>query len=187
MKISSLFQICLKWLSPIYSECNRLLCTVWIRRIRFSVFFIFFGGISINTLREVWLHFQERGIYLTAIVAVTIFANIYVVWDEISLLFRLEKARKQTSSNEVGSERRLPPALAEWCLILVTNPRQLELLIGDLEEDFNRHCDKFGDRRARRIYWAGTLRSVRPLFLQTIKRLWTAFVAFESLKKWISH
>ena len=69
-----------------------------------------------------------------------------------------------------------PPALAEVLLVLLTDKRHSDALLGDLEERFHRDRTTRSLRQARLLYWARTLSSIRPLLRPAIKRLFTFVV-----------
>jgi hypothetical protein len=75
-----------------------------------------------------------------------------------------------TEANEILAEmveheqtRIDPPGIAEFLLTALLKPSQADALTGDLNEHFARDCEKSGRRRAVRLYWARTLRSLWPL------------------------
>ncbi len=43
--------------------------------------------------------------------------------------------------------------------------------LGDLQEIFERDCEKYGLSRARRLYWAQVLNAIGPSLGRRIKRL----------------
>src|SRR5229473_3743494 len=63
-----------------------------------------------------------------------------------------------------------PPKFAEFLLTALATARAAEAMIGDLNERFADECQKFGPRRAVRLYWARTLRSLWPLLMRAIAR-----------------
>jgi hypothetical protein len=69
-----------------------------------------------------------------------------------------------------------PPALAEAFLVLLTDKRRSDALLGDLEERFHRDRLTRGLRHARLLYWSRALNSIRPLLWPAVKRLFTFVV-----------
>jgi len=72
-----------------------------------------------------------------------------------------------------------PPRIAESLLTVFATSSRAEAAIGDLNERFADECKKLGQRRAVRLYWARTLRSLWPLLRLAIGRAlkWGAVVA----------
>jgi hypothetical protein len=72
-----------------------------------------------------------------------------------------------------------PPALAEYIAILTANSEQGEALVGDLDEQFQEDCKRFGPARAARRYRGRVLRSIWPLLRSSIGRMvkWGAILA----------
>jgi hypothetical protein len=62
---------------------------------------------------------------------------------------------------EIDKEQ--PPAFAEFLLAAVTADKLRDAILGDYLEQFHRNCRSIGCARARRIYWAGVIRSLVPL------------------------
>jgi hypothetical protein len=61
-----------------------------------------------------------------------------------------------------------PPELAEFLLTALATTRAAEAMVGDLNERFTTEREKLGRDRAVRLYWARTLRSLRPLLRRAI-------------------
>ena len=72
-----------------------------------------------------------------------------------------------------------PPQIAEFLLTVFASSSRAEAAIGDLNERFAGECREMGRRRAVRLYWARTLRSMWPLLRRaTGKALkWGAVIA----------
>ena len=72
-----------------------------------------------------------------------------------------------------------PPGLAEFLLMLFATKRRAEYVTGDLNERFATECEKLGRDRAVRLYWARTLRSLRPLLWRAMGKAvkWGAVIA----------
>ena len=72
-----------------------------------------------------------------------------------------------------------PPKVAEFLLTALATTPRANAMNGDLNEHFTRDCEKLGRRRAVRLYWARTLRSLWPLLVRAIGRAvkWGALIA----------
>jgi len=72
-----------------------------------------------------------------------------------------------------------PPKIAEFLLTALATTRTAEAVIGDLNERFTTECETVGRRRAVRLYWARTLRSLWPLLKRAIAKAlkWGAVIA----------
>lgn len=64
-----------------------------------------------------------------------------------------------------------PPRFAETLVQLFAPKRTVQHLLGDLQEVFEKNCNRFGKARARRLYWAQVLRAIGPGIWRRIKRL----------------
>lgn len=82
---------------------------------------------------------------------------------------QLDKAAQQSASP--ARKRSSPPAPAAFLLALMAPKNSAQALLGDLEEIFQKNAEKFGDSRARRMYWFEVARSMGPLVWQWIKRM----------------
>jgi hypothetical protein len=69
-----------------------------------------------------------------------------------------------------------PPNFAEFLLIAFSSLSRGDAMIGDLNEHFDRECEKLGRRRAVWRYWARTLRSLWPLLWRKAVK-WGALIA----------
>jgi len=69
-----------------------------------------------------------------------------------------------------------PPGLAQFLARLLSPKEHGETILGDLQEIFQRDCKAFGRRRARLLYWSGTIRSVGPLVFTKLRN-WGLFAA----------
>jgi hypothetical protein len=79
-----------------------------------------------------------------------------------------------------GSMRRDdPPQIAEFLLTALASSSHAEAAIGDLNERFTSECQQLGERRAARLYWARTLRSLWPLLVRVCGKAlkWGAVIA----------
>jgi hypothetical protein len=63
-----------------------------------------------------------------------------------------------------------PPRLAEFGLSLFLKGDKADALTGDLNERFEQDCQRYGAKRARRIYWGRALRSLWPLLRRAAAR-----------------
>jgi hypothetical protein len=105
-------------------------------------------------------------------------ANNGPLWLRIGLLGRaardgfrgLSWSKHVSRSNRGELASTEPPALAEFIVALFAKAKQHKALLGDLEEKFRAAliggCSL---PRARRLYWAETLRSVCPLAWEKLK------------------
>ena len=64
-----------------------------------------------------------------------------------------------------------PPKWAEFFLTALACSRHAEAAIGDLNERFAGECEQFGAKRAARLYWARTARSIVPLLLRAVGKV----------------
>jgi hypothetical protein len=55
---------------------------------------------------------------------------------------------------KVSAKAPVPPMLAESLLSLCTPAKRVEYVIGDMNERFRRDCQRYGERRAKRMYWS---------------------------------
>ena len=78
-----------------------------------------------------------------------------------------------------GNNRTEPPWLAESLLCIFARAKDIDALMGDLEELFARDCASgMSQRRAVARYWARVLRSIGPQIWQAIKRIgWAGLIA----------
>jgi hypothetical protein len=67
--------------------------------------------------------------------------------------------------------RKSPPALAELLFSWLAPKKTLHEQLGDLQEIFETNCERFGKRRARRLYWTQVLRAVGPGIWRKVKNL----------------
>ncbi len=70
-------------------------------------------------------------------------------------------------SNELRPS--IPPAFAQFLIIIVSPSKRASAILGDLQEEFDRDLS-MGVERARLLYWARCLRSLGPLLVTKIKR-----------------
>jgi hypothetical protein len=68
-------------------------------------------------------------------------------------------------------KRSSPPASAALLLAFIAPKHSAQALLGDLEEMFQKNADRFGEDRARRLYWFEVARSIGPLVWQWVKRM----------------
>jgi hypothetical protein len=71
-----------------------------------------------------------------------------------------------------------PLPVAEFLLGIFVPAKRVEHVAGDMNERFDRDCERYGARRAKRMYWAQVLRSVGPLVVRAIGR-----VVVEAIKR----
>jgi len=63
-----------------------------------------------------------------------------------------------------------PPRLPEFLLVVFASAEYCDAWLGDLNERFTRDCQAVGLSRARRLYWARSLRSLWPVLQRAIAR-----------------
>ena len=72
----------------------------------------------------------------------------------------------------ISGDIREPPGVAEFLLCIFARAKDIDALMGDLEEDFARdRALGMSKRRAAARYWARVLRSVGPQMWQAIRRV----------------
>jgi hypothetical protein len=93
----------------------------------------------------------------------------------VGLVLGLRRWKRGSSSNG----RREVPGLAEFLLCIFARAKDIEALMGDFEEYFERDCASgMSERRAVVRYWARVLRSLWPQIWQWIKRVgWAGLIA----------
>lgn len=64
-----------------------------------------------------------------------------------------------------------PPRLFDYLVPLLLSEAKSEAILGDLNERFGRDRERFGNPRARRMYWGRALRSLWPLLRRAAARL----------------
>jgi hypothetical protein len=71
------------------------------------------------------------------------------------------------------------PGLAEILLRSFIRAKEIEAIVGDLEEDFRRNCASgMSGRRASYRYWGQVLSSIGPQMWQALKRVgWAGLIA----------
>ena len=93
--------------------------------------------------------------------------------------------RKNANVKGIYNFARDPPMVAETLIMFFSKSKTVDDHIGDLEELFRRNLNRFGVKRARRLYWAETFRSIRPMVWPALKRLLVATAAVSGFKKWL--
>jgi hypothetical protein len=76
-----------------------------------------------------------------------------------------------------------PPRVAEFCLSLFLRGDKADALIGDLNERFEQDCERYGAKRAARIYWGRALRSLWPLLRRAAARVIRWSFMIESVRR----
>jgi hypothetical protein len=76
-----------------------------------------------------------------------------------------------------------PPPVAEFLLGMCLPSRRVEHVVGDMNERFVRDCERYGVRRAKRLYWSQVLRSVGPLVIRAIGRALKWGVVVEGFRR----
>ena len=69
----------------------------------------------------------------------------------------------------LGIEPPSPPAICELIVSLLPGKRRAGM-IGDMQEKFLCHCEAFGVKRARRLYWYEVFRTTWPILWKYIKK-----------------
>jgi hypothetical protein len=64
-----------------------------------------------------------------------------------------------------------PPVIAEAMISLFTPKHFADAQLGDMQEIFVANAQRFGLRRAKRLYWYEVARSVGPIFFHWLKRV----------------
>jgi len=64
-----------------------------------------------------------------------------------------------------------PPTSAEFIARLFIPRENRDAILGDLEEDYHKHVEKLGERRAKLIYWADVIRSIWPFVSAFVLKL----------------
>jgi hypothetical protein len=82
-------------------------------------------------------------------------------------------------SRDVSEPIADPPKIAEFLLTSFMKPSHAEAVMGDLNEHFALDCEQLGPKRAARLYWARTLRSLWPLLWRAMGKAlkWGAVIA----------
>jgi hypothetical protein len=72
-----------------------------------------------------------------------------------------------------------PPKWAEFLVMVLSPANRGDALVGDLNEQYVDDCRAFGEARAKRRYWARTVRTIGPLLLRAAGKIvkWGAVVA----------
>jgi hypothetical protein len=76
-----------------------------------------------------------------------------------------------------------PPPLAEFALHLLIGAKAREGLVGDLAERFSHNVTLLGARRAKRLYWAESIRSLAPLIWRLMKRAGVWALLYAALRR----
>ena len=69
-----------------------------------------------------------------------------------------------------------PPKIAEYLIYLLIPRKNREVMLGDLEEDFQEVRKKFGLRKAKFHYWFQVLRSIPPLISSSVLKMVVASI-----------
>ncbi|HZP74849.1 MAG TPA: permease prefix domain 2-containing transporter [Pseudolabrys sp.] len=90
------------------------------------------------------------------------------------------------TTSAISEEATSPPKFAEVLLTLFARTKQQRAAIGDLNERYSENCERYGSKRANRLYWAEALQSLLPLAWRTACRVirWAALV--EAIKRYFS-
>jgi hypothetical protein len=112
-----------------------------------------------------------------------------IVVEASTALFALTHRARHTQRDKAppseASTRTEPPKIAEFCLGLFLSNAKSAGMIGDLSEQFAQDCQQIGERRARRVYWARTMRSLWPLFRRMAARTVRWGVVIETVRRFL--
>ena len=80
------------------------------------------------------------------------------------------------------------PALPEFVVALLSDPKKADAILGDLNERLHSEATDplVGPRRARMRYWARTLRSIGPLLWRAIKKAGIFGAVVAAIRHWAS-
>jgi len=161
-----------------------LIPIVWV----FSIYFIFCIAVALvlhpATVPSLVTSFVFTGLAAslsyTSICAVVFFVRA-INSDRNEQKLKAKKMRKTRKTVKTGKMERpgtavtagktIPPAFAQFLLRLLIKPSHCEGAIGDIDEQFRRDISNYGITRARRLYWAETIRTIWPLVVPALKRL----------------
>ena len=124
---------------------------------------IFRDWASARDVAHVYAKAFKRGVEIAARDAGEISASRVVMQGQYARKW-LARALPEMNVSE-------PPGLAEFMVGLLLSGAKREAALGDFDEVFRQDCDRFGGRRARRLYWARAIRSVWPLLRRVAGRL----------------
>jgi hypothetical protein len=122
---------------------------------------------------EIWLVFG-----MISVLAMFIIVMIFAGFFGLPFIKRTESGKSQERFDASA-----PPVIAEFIGALFVEPKQRAHVLGDRAERFLADAEKFGVRRARRFYWAETLRSLAPFFIEWIKRAGIVGLLWKALTK----
>jgi hypothetical protein len=92
-----------------------------------------------------------------------------------SLIWQIEIERADTPDTPD------PPKIAEFILMVLAS--NAEAMLGDLNERFTDDCQRIGKRRATRLYWARTLRSIGPILIRWLRKALKWGVVIEAARR----
>ena len=145
-------------------------------------FCMFFAGILISVLSNYLVN--PLLLMATILVVIVSFGYLAIIDVIFNLGHKPVKIKRFSYSQDAeGADN--PPPFAERCMMLFASRSTREAVIGDMEQQFQANCQRFGIKRARRLYWAETIHSLGPLIWTAIKRVGIAGLALAGLKKWI--
>jgi hypothetical protein len=77
---------------------------------------------------------------------------------------RAEQARLQDLLRDLDKKiaSKSPPAVAETLFELLAPETTVESQLGDMQELFESHAERYGRARAQRFYWVQVLRAIAP-------------------------
>lgn len=93
---------------------------------------------------------------------------------EESPILTIRKLRMELNKGQAVLNR--PPKTAEYLIYLLISRKNREVMLGDLEEDFQEVRKKFGLRKAKFHYWFQVLRSIPPLIGASVIKMVVASI-----------
>ena len=109
-----------------------------------------------------------------------------VVVEETELLTAQDMERagqRALPTNHEDAQAPNPPRVPDFLLVLFAKSERSTAAVGCINELFSRECAKYGRARARRRYWAQTLKFLWPLFTRMIGRALKLAVIIDVIKR----
>ena len=94
-------------------------------------------------------------------------AQLHEFHDKLDIYYETQREAVAAAK----TVRSAPPPQATFLLALVAPKNSVQALLGDLEEIFQKNTERFGETRARRMYWFEVARSVGPSIWRWLTRL----------------
>lgn len=129
-----------------------------------------FDQTAAQIVRDIYVHRQKHFIAATATFngSSSLAAEAVVMPHHATLTAKVSIT--EVSADTVAHDASNPPAVAEFLLRVCATSKHQEAALGDMNERFAQDCADRGMRRARLLYWAGTLRSLFPLATRLVGR-----------------